>query len=154
MRQVKSRPDHRDSAAIDARLLQNSSVAVVLAVAVDGHIMWANDRLHDLLGATVPGALIGRKLTELLVDPADWQAWRDVPATGRAIQLDLRTAGGGVQTLRGDLYSAGEGPGRIVSGLFVQWTSSRICAPWRNARRGWKRSVASRPASRTTSTTC
>jgi signal transduction histidine kinase len=120
MRQVKSRPDYRDSAAIDGRLLQNSSVVVAISAAADGHIVWANDRLHDLLGVTAPGALIGRALPELLVEPADWQAWCDVPASGRAIQLDLRTARGGVQTLRGDLHSAGEGPGRIVAGLFVQ----------------------------------
>ena len=120
MRQVKSRPDYRDSAAIDGRLLQNSTVAVAIAVAADGHIISANDRLHDLLGPIPPGALIGRKLAELLVEPADWQAWCDAPATGRPIRLDLRTASGGVQTLRGDLYSTGEGPGRIVSGLFVQ----------------------------------
>jgi len=120
MRQVKSRPDHhRGSAAIDERLLQHSSVAAAIVVAADGHIVWANDRLHDLLGAKASGALIGRNLAELLVEAADWREWRDVPATGRAVQLQLRTASGGVQALRGDLSSAGDGPARVVSGLFV-----------------------------------
>jgi signal transduction histidine kinase len=119
MRQVKSRPDYRDSAAIDASLLQDSSVVLAMAVTVDGHIMWANARLRDLLGAPVLTALASRKVTEFLVDPADWEAWRDVPAAGRAIQLAIRTAGGAVQTLRGDVRATGEGQGRIVSGLFV-----------------------------------
>jgi signal transduction histidine kinase len=120
MRHVKSRPDYRDSAAIDGRLLQNSSVAAAIAVADNGNIVWANDRLHDLLGAKGPGALIGRKLVDFLVAPTDWQVWCDAPAAGCTLQLNLRTEGGGELKLRGDLYSAGEGPGRIVSGLFVQ----------------------------------
>jgi len=51
MRQVKSRPDQRDSSAIDASLLQDSSVVLAMTVAADGHIVWANARLRDLLGA-------------------------------------------------------------------------------------------------------
>jgi signal transduction histidine kinase len=116
---MKSRPDYRDSAAIDASLLQNSSVAFAIAVTADGHILWANERLRNLLGAPVLTALSSRKLSEFLVPPSDWDAWCDVPPTGRAIQLNLRTAGGAVQTLRGDIRAAGEGDVRTVSGLFV-----------------------------------
>ena len=119
MRQVKSRPDHRDSAAIDPRLLQDSSVVLAMTVAVDGHILWANARLRDLLGAPVLTALESRKVTEFLIDPADWEAWRDVPAAGRAIQFAIRTAGGAVQTLRGDVRATGDGKGRVVSGVFI-----------------------------------
>src|SRR6185312_16928156 len=119
MRQVKSRPDYRDSAGIDASLLQRSSVAFAVAATADGHIVWANERFRDLLGAPILTALESRKLSEFLVAPSDWDAWRDVPASGRAIQLTIRTAGGTVQTLRGDIRSNGEGPARTVSGLFV-----------------------------------
>jgi signal transduction histidine kinase/CheY-like chemotaxis protein len=119
MRQLKSRPDYGDPAAIERRLLQNSSVVVAVAVAADGRIVWANDRWHELLGATGPDARVGGSFNDLLADPADWQAWCDVPAAGRSIQLDLRAAGGGVQTLRGDLLAVGEGQGRVVSGVFV-----------------------------------
>ena len=119
MRHTKSRPDPWDFAAIDARLLQDSSVVLAMAVAADGHILWANERLRELLGTPVLTALASRKLTEFLVDPADWEAWCDVPAAGRGVQLNIRAAGGAVRTLRGDIRATGEGQGAVVSGLFV-----------------------------------
>src|SRR5204863_8891180 len=92
---------------------------LAMTVAADGHIVWANARLRDLLGAPVLTALASRRVTEFLVDPADWEAGRDAPAVGRALQLNIRTVGGAVQTLRGDVRATGEGQSRIVSGLFV-----------------------------------
>ncbi|MEO8466110.1 MAG: ATP-binding protein [Gammaproteobacteria bacterium] len=119
MRQTKSRPDQSDPAAIDSSLLHDSSVVLAIAVMADGRIMWANARLRELLGTPVLTTLAGRKLTEFLVNPADWDAWRDASASGRALQLNIRTVGGAVKTLRGDIRATDEGQGRVVSGLFV-----------------------------------
>jgi len=107
MRQPKSRPDFRHSAEIDASLLLHSSVAAAVVVRSDAQIVWANTWLGELLGVPDGGALVGRKLTEFLVDPADWQAWREATTDGRSLSMGVRTVNG-VQTLRGDVRAAGE----------------------------------------------
>ena len=65
-------------------------------------------RAATRVGLLVGGAsaIAGRKLPELLTDPADWSAWAEAPATGRTLQFSMRTAGGALATLRGDVASS------------------------------------------------
>jgi signal transduction histidine kinase len=118
MRQPKTRPDPHPAEA-DPDLLRHSSVAAAITVANDGRIVWANAWLCNLLGAPDVNAIAGRRLTEFLVDPADWHVWRDAPTSGRSVSMSVRTAAGVVQGLRGDIRAAGEGAGRWISGLFM-----------------------------------
>ncbi len=119
MRQPKSRPDVQDSDEVDPRLLQQSSVAAAISVAPDGRMVWANAWFCNLLGMPDVGALAGRRLTEFLVNPADWHAWRDATSQGRSLSMGVQTPAGVVQGLRGDVRAAGEGADRRISGLFV-----------------------------------
>ena len=122
MPQPKSRPEPRDSADFDLSLslLEGSTVVMAVAVAADGRVLWANERLRRFLGAADARTLGPQRLTAFLAEPADADLWRDVPTEGRAVAFRLRAPSGRAQLVRGDLRAAGDGVTRRVLGVFVE----------------------------------
>src|SRR5688500_5590557 len=117
MPQPTSRMDAQKAAAgFDFRSLEASTVVAAIVVAADGGIVAANARMRRFLGLADGSA--GR-LVDHLVDANAWEAWRDVPRTGRSVEVELRGFAGATQSFRGDLLAQGEGAARRIVGIFV-----------------------------------
>jgi signal transduction histidine kinase len=127
-----SRKDAASAPAdVDIMILDKSSVVAVLVVAPDGSIVSANARMRRFLGHHDNSAA-GARLDAHLVDAAAWDAWREVPSSGRAVEIELRGFDGARQFLRGDLIPhAGN-----VLGIFVDADDNKAlrAAAQRSAR--------------------
>ncbi len=109
----------RTAASLDLAILEASSVVAAIVVARGGSIIGANARLRRFLGIGGTEPVGSKNLVERMVDPSAWDAWRDVPPTGRAVEVELRGFDGATRLFRGDLFVQGDGQGRRVIGVFV-----------------------------------
>jgi len=112
--------------------LEDSSVVATLLVAAGGEILSANAKMRELLGAPSARAIGAMNVRDLLVDPADWQAWEAVLATGggRTVTSRLRRPAGEL-VLRGDLRRVdGEQArdGHCALGIFTDVTREQQLA--------------------------
>jgi PAS domain S-box-containing protein len=110
--------------------LRESMLIGVLCVSQHGEIIGANRQLARLLGLGSPDLLIGRTLSgDLLVDGADWQAWRSAYTVGREsfTALRLRREDGTTLTLAGEAVRVPgrDGKTRVLFGSFVDVTRQR-----------------------------
>jgi signal transduction histidine kinase/CheY-like chemotaxis protein len=110
--------------------LHESTLISVLCVSQHGEVVGANRQLACLLGLGSADALVGRTLSgDLLVDGADWQAWRNAYTNGRAsiAALRLRREDGAPLTLAGEVVCVAgrDGKSRILFGSFIDVTRER-----------------------------
>jgi signal transduction histidine kinase len=118
MPQPTSRMDAQKAAGgFDFRALEASTVVAAIVVAADGGIVAANARMRRFLGLADAGS--AGRLVDHLVDANAWEAWRDVPRSGRSVEVELRGFAGATQLFRGDLLAQGEGTARRIVGIFV-----------------------------------
>src|SRR5262245_11040616 len=89
---------------VDLTFLETSSIVAALVVAPDGVIVGANARMRRFLGVGEGSPANERRLGDYLVDSTAWDAWREVPASGRQIELELRGFDGARRSWRGDLF--------------------------------------------------
>jgi signal transduction histidine kinase len=118
MRQPTSRADaQKADAGFDLRSLEASTVVAAIVVAPDGVVVAANARLRRFLGIGEAGT--AARLVDHMVDASQWESWRDVPASGRAVEIELRGFDGSTRSFRGDLLVQGQGAARRIAGIFV-----------------------------------
>ena len=137
MPQPTSRREALSKAAdLDLTILETSSVVAAVVVDLDGNIVGANARMRRFLGIGDAQATASKSLVEQLIEPGAWRAWRDVPRTGRVVEIELRGFDGTKRVFRGDLSVQGEGAGRRILGLFVDGDDTKAlrAAAQRSAR--------------------
>ena len=120
MRQPMSRSESRDYADFDLAILEDSTVVMAIAVAPDGRVVFANERMRRFLGAVDTHALGTPRLLDLLVESKDWELWRDASTQARGVSIALRAPSGRVQLLRGDIRATSDDATRRVLGVFVE----------------------------------
>ena len=111
-------------------------MVAAVVVDLDGNIVGANARMRRFLGIGDAQATASKSLVEQLIEPGAWRAWRDVPRTGRVVEIELRGFDGTKRVFRGDLSVQGEGAGRRILGLFVDGDDNKAlrAAAQRSAR--------------------
>jgi len=102
---------------LELKILESSTAVAALVVVPDGRIVAANARMRRFLGVSEMGS--AARIFDYMTDASAWESWRDVPRTGRAVELELRGFDGTTRLVRGDLLPQGEGAGRRIVGVFV-----------------------------------
>jgi signal transduction histidine kinase len=127
------RSAERAAAALELGLLEASTVVAAVVVDLDGNVVAANARMRRFLGigGTAPSA--ATNLVERMVDHSAWEAWRDVPPGGRAVEVELRGFDGPPQHFRGDLSALGDGAN--VLGVLVEDSGKALRAAAQHSAR-------------------
>ncbi|HLF09907.1 MAG TPA: ATP-binding protein [Gammaproteobacteria bacterium] len=123
MRPQRTRPESADLETVELFILEESTVVATILVSSQGNILGANARMRKFLGVASPDVLIGRPLTEFLVDSEDWSFWLQALTLGCSAALTTRLRGpnGIAIALRGDVRTAPHQTksGDVLCGVFV-----------------------------------
>ena len=124
------------AADLDLSILETSNVVAAVVVDLDGNIVGANARMRRFLGIGDLQPVASKSLVEQMIEPGAWATWRDVPRTGRVVEIELRGFDGTKRVFRGDLSVQGEGAGRRILGVFVDGDDNKAlrAAAQRSAR--------------------
>jgi PAS domain S-box-containing protein len=124
----KNAPPRVAAAMFEWSLLEQSSVVAAVIVSSSGRLLAANTLLSNLLSGGAPGDLVGKSLSDLLVDAADWKPWIAALRGGssRSMTVCLRRSDGKPVVLRGEVtaISGGTNQERLL-GVFVDMTEQQ-----------------------------
>jgi signal transduction histidine kinase len=116
MRQAQGRPDPAEQASVEWSLLEGSAIVATIVLSQDGRVVRSNARMRELLAVGAAERLSGRAFAEFLAQPDGWSRWMAQRAADAGAVLRLRSAGGAVVTLRGDVRKTSNG---ALCGVFV-----------------------------------
>ena len=116
MRPAHGRPDPAEQTSAEWSLLEGSAVVATIVLAPDGRVVRSNARMRELLEIDAAERLSGRAFSEFLPQPDEWSRWVVQRAVDAHAVLRLRSAGGAVVTLRGDVRKMSNG---VSCGVFV-----------------------------------
>ena len=117
MRKTQSRPDDAEQSA-ESSLLERSQIVATIVLSPDGRVLDGNARMRELLEVGTAGRFEGRSFREFFAQPDEWSSWSHAGAEAASV-LRLRSAGGAVLALRGELRRIDTARGPALCGLFV-----------------------------------